>query len=132
MTPTNHGGRRENKARALSKQLGNEEYIVYTDASKDQGTTSAAAVVTTKENMLTSVSVEVKDVEEAEEVAIALVNTLPGRATVITDSQQAYRSFQSDWVSRKTLLGAQKQETSKGARKTSMGTCPLCGGRQRT
>ncbi|KAG0429466.1 hypothetical protein HPB47_023608 [Ixodes persulcatus] len=86
INPACHGGRR--------KELGNGEDVVYTDVSRDQGTTRAVAVVTTNKKMLTSVSVEVKDVEEAEEVAIALALTLPGRTRVVTDSQQAYRSFQ--------------------------------------
>ncbi|KAG0424729.1 hypothetical protein HPB47_028060 [Ixodes persulcatus] len=85
-------------------QLVNWEDVVYTDASKDQGTYRPVAVVTTKK-MLTSVSVEVKYVEEAEEVAIALALTLPGRTRVVTDSQQAYRSFHA--------AGAQKQEIPK-------------------
>lgn len=55
--------------------------------------------MTTKEKMLMSVSVEIRDVKQAEEVVIALALTLPGKTMIIIDSQQAYRSFQSGWVS---------------------------------
>ncbi|KAG0420050.1 hypothetical protein HPB47_003714 [Ixodes persulcatus] len=85
-------------ARALSREVENDEEAVYTDASKNQGTTRAEAVVTTKEKMVMSVSMVVRDVKEAEEVAIALALTLPGKTRIITDSQQACRSFQSGWV----------------------------------
>ncbi|KAG0412830.1 hypothetical protein HPB47_010021 [Ixodes persulcatus] len=103
MNPACHGGRSETRARALTRQLGNGEDVVYKDASKDQGTIRAVAVVKTKEKMLTSLSLEVKDVEEAKEMAIALALTMPGRTRVVTDSQHAYRSFQSIWASRKVL-----------------------------
>ncbi|KAG0426556.1 hypothetical protein HPB47_026336 [Ixodes persulcatus] len=103
MNPACHGGRRKTRARALTRELGNGE----------DGTNRAVAVVTTKKKLLMSVSMEIKDVEDAEKVVIALALTLPGCTRVVTDSQQAYRSVQSGWVSRKVQRGLKNKRPPK-------------------
>lgn len=76
-----------------------EDGVVFTDASKNKGTTRAVGLMKTRGELLTSASFQIRDVEETEELAIALALTLPGISKVVTDSQQAYRNFQSGWVS---------------------------------
>lgn len=80
MSPVHHGGRREARARALNRQLAKEDGVVFTDASRNEGTNRTAATVTTTQELLTCASAEVKDVEEAEELAM-------GKTKVVTDSQ---------------------------------------------
>ncbi|KAH7985544.1 hypothetical protein HPB52_025574 [Rhipicephalus sanguineus] len=53
--------------------------------------------------MITCAMSNTNDVEEAEELAIGLALNIPGRTTVVPDSQQAYRRFYSGWVSRLVL-----------------------------
>ncbi|KAG0427851.1 hypothetical protein HPB47_025138 [Ixodes persulcatus] len=62
------------------------------------------AVVTDGHKYLTSASVPRGTAKETEELAIALALTQTKASTIITDSQEACRSFQSGWVAPVTLL----------------------------
>ncbi|KAG0411959.1 hypothetical protein HPB47_010910 [Ixodes persulcatus] len=61
------------------------------------------AVVTDGHKYLTSASVPRGTAKETEELAIALALTQAKTSTIITDSQEACRSFQSGWVAPVTL-----------------------------
>lgn len=113
MNPAYHGGRREARARALNRLLAKEEGAIFTDASMNDGTNRSTATVTTTKELLTCASAVVQCIEEAEELAIALALTLPDKTKVVTDSQQAYRSFQCGWVSRLALRVLKEKKPPK-------------------
>lgn len=99
---------------AYNRLMAGQKGVIFTDASKDRGKSWATVTVTTTEKLLTCATVKTNDVDEAEELAIALALTIQGRTRVVTDSQQAYRSFQSGWVSRLVLRALKGKELPKG------------------
>ncbi|KAL1486075.1 hypothetical protein MTO96_009404 [Rhipicephalus appendiculatus] len=108
MNPAQHSGRREARAKAYEWLLAGQKGISFTDASKARGKIWATATVTTKDELLTCATAKSCDSAEAEEMAVALALTIPGTTRVVTDSQQAYISFQSDiaWLARSSSTAA--------------------------
>lgn len=98
MHPVHHSGRREAKAKDLDKKYGTLPETVYTDAATIRGRRAKTVVVTTKTEVLVSATVLTASTKEAEELAVALALTETEATVVVTDSQEACRSFRSGWV----------------------------------
>lgn len=68
-------------------------------------------MVMTTQELMTCAFVEVENVQEVEKLAIAMALTLQGKTIVVTDSQQAYGSFQYGWLSHLALQGLKDKKT---------------------
>lgn len=86
---------------------------MYTDAAPYQRCRGAAvAVVTSRDQSLTSFTIKTGSIQEAEEVAIALATTQTTAVTVITDGQAACRSYAAATVTPTALRLLRKSPPS--------------------
>lgn len=98
MHPVHHSGRREARAKALNRKYGTLPETVFTDAAAIRGRGANTVVVTKKTELLVSATLRTSSTKEAEELAVALALTQTKATVVVTDSQEACRSFRSGWV----------------------------------
>lgn len=99
MHPDHHAGRRKARVQALDKMYSKDSKTVYTDAAPyDRHRGAMAAVVTSRGQPLTGLTLKTYSIQEAEEVAIALAITQTAALTVITDCQAACRSYAAGTV----------------------------------
>ncbi|XP_077541084.1 uncharacterized protein LOC144153308 [Haemaphysalis longicornis] len=103
MHPNYHQGRREARAKTLNQIYSRVPTTTYTDAAHYNVKRAMVAVVTDGCKHLTSASIPRATAKETEELAIALALTQTNTTTIVTDSQEACRSFMSGWVSPVTL-----------------------------
>lgn len=117
MHPDHHEGRRKARAAALDKRYSKDSSAVYTDAAPYQRYRGAAvAVVTSRDQPLTSLTIKTGSIQEAEEVAIALAITETTAITIITDCQAACRSYAAGAVSSTALRLLSKTPPSRTVR----------------
>lgn len=99
MTPGEDEERRKERARALETRLEDSPHVLYTDASTVQGSDKAATAVTTKHNLVNAASIRTKQIDIAEEAAIAMALLHTGVRTVVTDSKKAYSNYRRGVIS---------------------------------
>lgn len=102
MHPDYHQGRREARAKALSKKYGPLGMVAYTDAASYHGRRAKTVVVTTKTDLLIGATLPQATTQEAEEIAVALALAQTKATIIITDCQQVCRNFTSGWVAQTT------------------------------
>lgn len=110
MKPGRNEGRREARAKAINKSLGEGEGILYTDASLNKLSSRAVVAVSAKDKLIVGASVITPYSDEAEEVAIAIALTQPNAKKIVTDSQKAYANYRKGWVSSKARNILAKKE----------------------
>ncbi|KAG0414399.1 hypothetical protein HPB47_008433 [Ixodes persulcatus] len=93
MHPEHHGGRRQARAKALTKTHAENDGAVHVDAARDGDHFVVVAMRAKEGSTLATASVRIREVRIAEEVAIALAVSSPGVTTVFSDSMVAIRNY---------------------------------------
>ncbi|XP_077496877.1 uncharacterized protein LOC144107650 isoform X1 [Amblyomma americanum] len=109
MDPNLHANRKQVRAEFYERNMGHRDNTVYTDASLYPQThkNSAVAVVVNYHEHITSLTAEVSNITEAEEIAVALAANegyRTGRSlNILTNSQEACRNYTRGRISSMAL-----------------------------
>lgn len=100
MHPVRDEKRRKARARALQRQYGEDQNVVYVDAAEYASRSRMAlAVADNQTNLLTSCSIVTNSSTEAEEAAIALALISTPATTIISDSKSAILNYANGLIS---------------------------------
>lgn len=132
MHPTHHQDRGNARAQAIFKRHGENSTTVYTDAASYPGRRAKTAVVPTPQALLKSASIPTTHALQSEEVAIALAIAQTTAEIIITECQQACRTFSTGFVSPHPSHTNSAAAFSKTPRKDYLGSRPCRRARQRS
>lgn len=112
--------RREARAKALDKLHGDREHVYHADAGPCPGTWNKYVIAVCSTNDKTTASVCAENIDEAEEVAVALALTMAAsrtkQATITSDSRTAISNFGDGKVGKAARMILQKKTPQTGSR----------------